>query len=76
MDITIKIEKLANFSNGGGRRMSEEIRSDFMESVRSLVLLWCNRTITTEELLRFFNQTVAIAEQRAKADPASWGNMI
>lgn len=56
--------------------MSEEIRSDFMESVRSLVLLWCNRTITTEELLRFFNQTVAIAEQRAKADPASWGNMI
>lgn len=67
----ITIEK---FQRGGGGCdvMSEENKNYFLESVTSAATLWCNKAISSEDLLRIIRKTVDETEKRIKIDPESW----
>ena len=67
----ITIEK---FQRGGGvcDVMSEENKNYFLESVTSAATLWCNKAISSEDLLRIIRKTVDETEKRIKIDPESW----
>ena len=66
----ITIEK---FQRGGGCDvMSEENKNYFLESVTSAATLWCNKAISSEDLLRIIRKTVDETEKRIKIDPESW----
>lgn len=56
--------------------MSEEIKNDFMDSVKSVSTLWCSKAISTEDLLAIFKNIVDVTEKRMSQDSSSWGNMI
>ena len=57
---------------GGGCLMSEENKNYFLESVTSAATLWCNKAITSDDLLRIIRKTVEETEKRIKIDPESW----
>ena len=65
----ITIEK---FNVGGAGIMSEENKNYFLESVTSAATLWCNKAISSEDLLRIIRKTVDETEKRIKIDPESW----
>ena len=66
----ITIEK---FQRGGGADiMSEENKNYFLESVTSAATLWCNKAITSDDLLKIIKKTVEETEKRIKIDPESW----
>ena len=67
--IVISIEKIPM---GGGCLMSEENKTYFLESVTSAATLWCNKAITSDDLLRIIRKTVDETEKRIKIDPESW----
>ena len=67
--IVISIEK---YRQGGAGIMSEENKNYFLESVTSAATLWCNKAITSEDLLRIIRKTVDETEKRIKIDPESW----
>ena len=52
--------------------MSEENKNYFLESVTSAATLWCNKAITSDDLLRIIRKTVDETEKRIKIDPESW----
>ena len=52
--------------------MSEENKNFFLESVTSAATLWCNKAITSDDLLRIIRKTVDETEKRIKIDPESW----
>ena len=57
---------------GGAGIMSEENKNYFLESVTSAATLWCNKAITSDDLLRIIRKTVDETEKRIKIDPESW----
>ena len=57
---------------GGADIMSEENKNYFLESVTSAATLWCNKAITSDDLLRIIRKTVDETEKRIKIDPESW----
>lgn len=67
--IVISIEKRPM---GGADIMSEENKNYFLESVTSAATLWCNKAITSDDLLRIIRKTVDETEKRIKIDPESW----
>ena len=67
--IVISIEK---YRQGGADIMSEENKNYFLESVTSAATLWCNKAITSDDLLRIIRKTVDETEKRIKIDPESW----
>ncbi|MGN0839928.1 MAG: hypothetical protein ACI4NB_03750 [Candidatus Ornithospirochaeta sp.] len=52
--------------------MSEEIKKEFLESVQALSIAWCNKSISTEDLICFIRQAVERAENREKKDFSSF----
>ena len=67
--IVVSIE---NYRQGGGWLMSEENKNFFLESVTSAATLWCNKAITSDDLLKIIRKTVDETEKRIKIDPESW----
>ena len=57
---------------GGAGIMSEENKNFFLESVTSAATLWCNKAITSDDLLRIIRKTVDETEKKIKIDPESW----
>ena len=68
--IVVSIEKYRQ--GGGAGIMSEENKNYFLESVTSAATLWCNKAITSDDLLRIIRKTVDETEKRIKIDPESW----
>ena len=52
--------------------MSEETKTFFLESVKSAALLWCNKTISSDDFFKILNKTVNETEKKMKIDPEAW----
>lgn len=54
--------------------MSEDIKKEFLENVQCLASLWCNKAISTPDLLELFGQAVEVTEKKAEKDFSSFAN--
>ena len=52
--------------------MSEETKKFFLESVDSAALLWCNKTISSDDFFKILKRTVSETEKKMKIDPEAW----
>lgn len=54
--------------------MSEDIKKEFLEDVQCLASLWCNRVISTPDLLELFGQAVEVTKKKAEKDFSYFAN--
>ena len=59
-------------TGGGCDVMSEETKKFFLESVDSAALLWCNKTISSDDFFKILKRTVSETEKKMKIDPEAW----